>query len=254
MVNKAKAQSVKDGPSYLRERLIDVETAFIDDLRRNRKRITHDGALGDATEDAWIKLLEDYLPNRYHVAKAFAVDHLGNTTEQLDCLVYDAHFTPALFGKDKHLYVPAEAVYATFEIKQTIDASHLKYAAEKVVSLRSLMRTSAPLESAHGVSEPKPLLPILGGVLGMNAQWKDGLGKAFLKQFNTFTETRQLNLVLTAECGFCDRLKLECAPVVISGPGSLIRGLFRLLKALRSLATVPAVEWEKYEAVLDKFE
>src|SRR3989338_5154177 len=134
MVNVAKKQSRLDGKTFLKERFIDVEVAFIEDLKRQQKAITHDGTLGDSTEDAWIKLLRQYLPARYRVAKAFAVDHLGNTTDQLDCLIYDAHFTPALFGKDRHLYVPAEAVYATFEVKQTVSAIHLKAAADKVAS------------------------------------------------------------------------------------------------------------------------
>ena len=216
-----------------------------------QKAITHPGTLGDATEDAWIELLQRYLPTRYRVAKAFAVDHLGNTTDQLDCLIYDAHFTPALFGKDKHLYVPAEAVYASFEIKPSITAAHLKYSAKKVASLRALQRTSAPLKSHLGTNLPKPALPIIGGILGMNASWDDGLCGTFLSQFAGLMGDKRLDFVLTAESGFCDHLDASITPTILNGPGSLVRGLFRLLKALRDKATVVAVEWEKYEAVLD---
>jgi hypothetical protein len=252
MVNKAKEQSKKDGGAFLKERLIDVEDAFIENLKRQQKQITHDGTLGDATEDAWISLLRSYLPARYKVEKAFAVDHLGNTTDQLDCLIFDAHFTPALFGKDKHLYVPAEAVYATFEIKPMVNATQLQYASKKVASLRKLKRTSAPLESIFGTNPPKRPFPILGGLLGMDASWADGLGKSFLKQFNSLKEDERLDLVLTAESGFCDRLKAVQAPVIIKGKGTLMRGLFRLIKALRSKASVVAVDWDKYERVLEK--
>jgi hypothetical protein len=250
-MNKAKGQSVHRGKLFLKQRFIDVEEAFVADLRIRQKAITHSGTLGDATEDAWSELLKRYLPTRYRVAKAFAVDHLGSTTDQLDCLIYDAHFTPALFGKDKHLYVPAEAVYATFEIKPSITAGHLKYAADKVASLRALQRTSAPLKSHLGTNPPKPALPIIGGILGMNASWKDGLANAFLKNLNGLADNRRLDFVLTAESGFCDHLDAHQTPIILKGPGSLVRGLFRLLKALRDKATVVAVEWEKYEAVFD---
>lgn len=250
-MNKAKQQSEQDGKAFLKARLIDVEETFIQDLKVRQKAVTHDGSMGDATEDAWIELLQRYLPVRYRVAKAFAVDHLGHTTDQLDCLIYDAHFTPALFGKDKHLYVPAEAVYATFEVKQTISADDLDYAANKAASLRTLARTSASLESSHGTNSPKPLFPIMAGLLGMNASWADGLGEAFLERLNGLTGEKQLDLVLTAESGFCDRLELSRAPIIANGPGSLMRGLFRLLKALRAKATVTAIEWEKYEAALE---
>lgn len=251
-MNKAKNQSVRNGKLFLRERFVEVENAFIADLKFRQKGITHDGTLGDATEDAWIELLHRYLPTRYRVARAFAVDHLGNTTDQLDCLIYDAHFTAALFGKDKHLYVPAEAVYATFEVKPTITTEHLKYAATKVASLRALQRTSAPLKSHLGTNPAKPLVPIIGGLLGMNASWKDGLGGVFLKQFGKLTGDKRLDLVLTAESGCCDHLEPRNTAVILNGSGSLVRGLFRLLKALRDKATVVAVEWEKYEAVFDK--
>jgi hypothetical protein len=251
MVNRAKKQSATSGKAYLRERLLDVEATFVRELKNRQKAITHAGSLGDATEDAWIALLKNYLPARYCVAKAFAVDHRGNTTDQLDCLIYDAHFTPALFGKDQHLYVPAEAVYATFEVKQTVDATHLRQAADKVSSLRKLKRTSAPLSNVNGVSKPKLLFDIMGGVLAMKVAWKSQLGNSFQKQFAQYTGDRQLNLILTAESGICDQMELKAVPEILSGPGALIRGLFRLLRALRAQATVAAVEWEKYEAVLD---
>jgi hypothetical protein len=251
MTNKAKELSERDGKAFLKERLIDVEDAFIHDLKRRQKSITHDGTMGDATEDSWIELMRDYLPARYRVSKAFAVDHLGHTTDQLDCLIYDAHFTPALFGKDKHLYVPAEAVYATFEVKQTITAEDLDYAGGKAASLRALARTSAALESAYGPNPPKTPFPILGGLLGMNASWADGLGEAFLRRFNSLDDQKHLDLVLTAESGFCDCLAPPRDPLIVIGPGSLMRGLFRLLKALRTKATVTAIEWEKYEQVLE---
>jgi hypothetical protein len=251
ITNRAKKQSKTAGKSFLRERFIDVEEAFVGELKRRQKAITHSGTLGDATEDAWIELLERYLPKRYRVAKAFAVDHLGNTTDQLDCLIFDAHFTPALFGKDNHLYVPAEAVYATFEIKPTVDARHLKAAGIKVASLRELVRTSAPLESQFGVNPAKRPFPIIGGLLGMSTSWRDGLGKAFLAQLDVLAGHKHLDLVLTAENGVCDQLDLSSAPQLLSGPGSLVRGLFRLLNALRSRASVTAVEWDKYEAIFD---
>jgi hypothetical protein len=250
MTNVAKEQSIKDGKAFLKERFIGVEEVFIANLKE-KKGITHNSAMGDATEEAWIELLRKYLPARYEVAKAFAVDHLGKTTEQLDCLIYDAHFTPALFGKDNNLYVPAEAVYATLEIKQDIDAGDLKYAAGKVASLRALQRTSAPLENPRGVMGAKDLFPIIGGLAGMNAKWVGGLGKTFLENFNGLTGNEKLDVVLTTDNGVCDRFGTGRTPEIFTGPGSLMRGLFRLLRALRAQQTVPAIEWEKYEAVLD---
>jgi hypothetical protein len=250
MVNRAKQQSVDDGKAFLRERLIDVERQFRDELLHMQKSITHDPTMGDAVEDSWIALLRKYLPNRYCVAKAFAIDHEGKTTDQLDCLVYDAHFTPALFGKDKHLYVPAEAVYATFEIKQRVNAQHLKAAAIKAASLRHLQRTSAPIPWLNGINQPKQPFPMLAGLLAMASDWKDGLlGQTFEKQIERWKGDQQLDMVLTASSGFYDRFSNDL-PTIAAGEGTLIRGLFRLLQSLRDRATVTAIEWDRYESVL----
>jgi len=240
----------KAGREFLRQALVDVEREFLATLERTRRRITHDPTLGDAVEEAWIALLRAYLPARYRVAKAFAIDHWGQATDQLDCLIYDAHFTPALFGKDRHLYVPAEAVYATFEIKQFVTAVHLEAAAKKAHSVRALARTSAPIPWANGINPPKRPFPILAGLLAMRATWKDGLGDSFLRQFERWCGQEQLDLVLTADTGFCDRFSKGGSPRVVEGDGALIRGLFRLLGALRDRATVTAIDWVEYEAVL----
>lgn len=253
-MNTAKEQSENDGKAYLRDAFIDIEKAFIEELKRAQKQITHSGALGDAWEDAWIELLKKYLPTRYKVAKAFAVDHLGKTTEQLDCLIYDAHFTPALFGKDKHQYIPAEAVYATFEAKAEVTKEDLEYAGKKAASLRSLQRTSASLTNHFGITSPKPILPIIGGLLTLKASWADGLGETFLKNFTNLSGHEKLDIILTAESGVCDHLQPDQHPEIITGDGSLIRGLLRLLKALRDKASVPAVEWDKYEEVFGNTE
>jgi len=253
-MNTAKEQSEKDGKGYLRDTFIEIEKAFIEELKRAQKQVTHSGTLGEAWEDAWIELLKKYLPIRYKVAKAFVVDHLGKTTEQLDCLIYDAHFTPALYGKDKHQYIPAEAVYATFEVKASVTKEDIEYAGKKVASLRALQRTSAPLTSHLGTNPPKPILPIIGGLLTLNASWTDGLGQTFLKNFTDLSGNEKLDIILTAESGICDHLHQDRDPEVITGEGSLIRGLLRLLKALRDKATVPAVDWDKYEEVFGETE
>lgn len=73
-----------------------------------------------------------------------------------------------------------------------------------------------------------------------------------MENFNAQIDDQKLDLILTAESGVCDHLDQSRDPEIINGDGALIRGLLRLLTALRAKATVPAVEWEKYEAVFDQ--
>lgn len=58
-------------------------------LSTNRDFIEHPGSKGDALENAWIEWLRKYLPSRYCVDKAIVIDHEGNTSQQIDIVIYD---------------------------------------------------------------------------------------------------------------------------------------------------------------------
>jgi len=68
---------------------------------------------------------------------------------------------------------------AVFEAKQTANAQLVAYAQEKAASVRRLHRTSLPIPYAKGVYPPKPLIPILGGLLTFESDWTPGLGPSF---------------------------------------------------------------------------
>ena len=144
-------------------------------------RITHNGDRGEVNEQFFIDFLRAYLPNRYTVEKAIVLDSLGKVSHSIDIVVFDRQYTPTLLDNDKHRYVPAEAVYAVFECKPTIDKGYLEYAADKIASVRTLHRTSVDIHHAGGVFKKKELFPIVGGILALNVEWADGLGESFRK-------------------------------------------------------------------------
>ena len=51
--------------------------------------ISHQGEKGNASEESWRKLLDDYLPRRFQVSKAFVVDSNGDISQQIDLVIYD---------------------------------------------------------------------------------------------------------------------------------------------------------------------
>jgi hypothetical protein len=74
-------------------------------LNTNREFIDHPGSKGDALENAWIDWLRKYLPNRYCVDKAIVIDHEGNTSQQMDIVIYDNWFTPFIFNQNGFHYI-----------------------------------------------------------------------------------------------------------------------------------------------------
>lgn len=153
------------------ETMEDLKALFADlqdemqaSLNADRRHIAHNGSMGDATEARWIDFFTHYLPNRYKVDKAMVIDHKGNVSQQMDIVLYDAVFTPFIFNKDGFKYIPAEGVYAVFEVKQDINGN-IEYAGKKFESVRQLERTSAPMIASGDVRPPRALTPIIGGIL-----------------------------------------------------------------------------------------
>lgn len=133
-------------------------------LNINRKYIEHPGSKGDATEQHWIVFLRTYLPDRYKVDKAIVIDSTGNVSEQMDVVIYDAIYTPFIFKQDGFIYIPAESVYAVFEVKQDVKGN-IEYAAKKIESVRKLKRTSIEMVASGKTMDARPLTKIIGGIL-----------------------------------------------------------------------------------------
>ena len=73
----------------------------------------------------WLEMLNTYLPERYKADSAFVMDHRGRLSEQIDVVIYDRQYSPLLFKQDGVLYVPAESVYAVFDVKQDMRRQHI---------------------------------------------------------------------------------------------------------------------------------
>ncbi len=104
----------------LKELFSGLQNQMIAQLNTNRSNITHQGSKGDALENAWIEWLQKYLPKRYSVDKAIVIDSNGDTSHQIDIVIYDNWFTPFIFSQNGFHYIPAEGVYAVFEVKPDI--------------------------------------------------------------------------------------------------------------------------------------
>lgn len=154
----------------LREMFNGLQQQMVSQLNTNRNFISHPGSKGDALENAWINWLRNYLPSRYSVDKAIIIDSEGNTSHQIDIVIYDNWYTPFLFSQNGFYYIPAEGVYAVFEVKPDIKGNtnnlkYIEYAGQKIKSVRSLKRTTTGIINAGKPSPARPLTKIIGGIL-----------------------------------------------------------------------------------------
>jgi hypothetical protein len=215
-------------------------------LARARQAFGHPGTKGDASENVWISMLETYLPKRYQAAKAHVVDSLGNFSQQIDVVIFDRQYSPFIFTYENQTIIPAESVYAVFEAKQTVDAGLVKYAQEKVASVRRLHRTSLPIPYADGVYPAKPLIPIFGGLLTFESEWSPALGASLEKALIADIGDGRLDIGCIASHGhfFFDQTTSTHTMVNEGKPATAF--LFKLISQLQFSGTVPMIDIESY--------
>jgi len=183
-----------------------LQNQMVSQLNTNREFIEHPGSKGDALENAWIEWLRKYLPNRYSVDKAIVIDHTGDTSHQLDIVIYDNWFTPFIFSQNGFHYIPAEGVYAVFEVKPDISGysdgkTNIEYAGEKIESVRRLLRTSTNMINSGKVFDPRPLTKIVGGILTSTKSGDRTNNKTLTRHVQDLTNLQSIDAGCIADYG-----------------------------------------------------
>ncbi|MBN9489514.1 MAG: hypothetical protein J0H44_19935 [Alphaproteobacteria bacterium] len=209
-----------------------------------RRSFQHPGTLGDASETVWLDLLRTYLPHRYSAASAHVVDSKGKFSEQIDIVIFDRQYTPFIFHFAGKAIVPAEGVYAVLEAKQSINAAQIKYAMQKVGTVRALKRTTLDIPTAGGLLKAKKPAPILGGLVTLESDWKPPMGNPLQKALNANSRGR-LDIGCVAAHGMFVR-DVAKAVLITKGGKPAAAFLFELISRLQELATVPRIDIAAY--------
>jgi hypothetical protein len=225
-----------------------VQNEMLAKLQASRSSISHSAEMGSASEDDWIDWFNTYLPKRYQAKRAFVVDSQNGVSQQIDIVVHDAQYSHLIFKHNNTFYVPAESVYAVFEVKQELTKAHLQYAKEKAESVRKLIRTSAPIPHAGGTYPPKEPHFIPAGILTVTSNWKEPLGTTFLNNLNALQGNQSLQLGCVIQSG---AFSVTNSGVEISKADlSLVSFFFDLLIRLQSMGTVTAIDIQAYANAL----
>ncbi len=217
-------------------------------LRASSSAHAHPVSKGDATEENWLKMLQNHLPKRYEASKAFVMDSRGVTSDQIDIVIYDRQYTPILYNQDRQVFIPAESVYAVFEVRPSINRENVFYAGEKAASVRKLLRTSAEITHAGGKFEPRPLFPILGGILAYDSDWRPSFGEPFLRALDELAVEQKLDMGCAITEGAFEVNYLDNKAYLTNSDSSLslVNFFFRLLAKLQNLGTVSAIDYKQY--------
>lgn len=245
---KAKSQKIN-----LRKIFLGLQKEMATKLGNARTTVGHPVAKGDITENSWRAMLGKYLPRRYAVEKAFVVDSDGNISDQIDLVIFDRHFSPFLFHDEGAYYIPAESVYAVFEIKQEFGKKEIVYAAKKIESVRKLKRTSSHITHIGGRHKPVKPKQIIGGILCLTTSWKKGLTIESITILKSLPSQQQLDLVCVLEHGAITLVvntKGQVESSLFPAEQALIQFFLSLLAKLQAVGSVPAIDIKAYGRTL----
>lgn len=233
--------------------LADIHRDVHGRLKIARRSIAHPSSKGDASETAWINVLSRYLPQRYQAKKAFVIDSKNNSSEQIDIVVFDRQYSPLVFEHEGCIVVPAESVYAAFEVKQAVDKGSIEYTKRKLESVRKLHRTSLPIPYAESTYPPKAQPHIIGGLLTLDSSWNPPCGEPLTTSLGDGTGDDGIDIGCISAHGYYSlNREGNCYDIVPLGESSTTAFLFRLISLLQSSGTVPMIDLEAYARWLGK--
>ncbi len=200
--------------------------------------LEHPTACGAATEQHWIDLFNRYLPQRYRATSAFIIDADGQRSRQIDIAIYDRFYSPLFFLDAGQSHIPAESVYAVFEVKQTLTSKWIIDAGRKAASVRRLRRTSA---LAPSIEFPKPPPPILAGVLSLDSIWAGPCVSRIAPLLRRLPPDQRLDLGCVLRHGAFEGTENFSDP-----HDALIYFMLRLVHRLPQMGAAPAIDFSEY--------
>jgi len=237
----------------LRQLFVDRQQQLAAQLRLARNHNGHPGDKGTVSETEWLDLLRSFVPGRYCVDKATVIDSRGGTSDSIDLVVYDRHHSPLVFEQRGFRYIPAEAVYAVFEVKQSLNAKHVAYAARKAASVRQLYRTSVSVTDIHGTTPVKQPIHILAGLLTTEIEWgRTSAAEQLHKCLQGLDEEHMLDLVCAADSLAFEISRDERGNQLHTSAldTGLVFFLFSFLQRLQQLGTVAPIDFAAYRAAM----
>jgi len=98
----------------------------------------HQGIKGAGNEAIFRDLLVKFIPKRFGVGTGVVIDQHGKSSRQCDIIIYDTFLYPSLLSLTSVHLFPVDIVYATIEIKTTLNSKTAKEALDNIASVKNL--------------------------------------------------------------------------------------------------------------------
>ncbi|GIO70405.1 DUF6602 domain-containing protein [Paenibacillus cookii] len=101
-------------------------------------QIEHKGERGTSREEIFSTYFRKYIPLKYEFSRGAIIDLSGRQSKQQDLIIHDTLSSPILMNMDSTKIIPIESVFATIEIKSSLNKSRLNECVENIKSVRGL--------------------------------------------------------------------------------------------------------------------
>ena len=135
----------------LKKRSIDIdfvqkwyqtERKILVELGKQRDLIRHPRHRGDSREDVFVDFLKQHMPENFGISKGYAVNPIGMTSCELDCMIYSKESTFRLIKINELDYIPVELVLSAIEIKSNYTIQEMRKSVINCISLKSTLDNS----------------------------------------------------------------------------------------------------------------
>lgn len=162
-----------------------ITTRMLSEIETISDQMSHSGEKGRNNERVLAEFLRRHLPQRYTVSTGKVVAVGGAESGQVDVIIHDRLYTPALLDAHAWALVPVEAVHAVVSVKTTLSKPELRDVLNSIQSVRALPRRAATFVSGNAIQRvpEEHVLRPRAYAFAFKSNWADaqGVDSAFVE-------------------------------------------------------------------------
>jgi len=118
----------------------------------------HQLTTGTYRETIWMSLFKQIIPHKFSIKQGvFIMDSNGNTSAEVDLVIFDEQYTPYIFNYGEICFIPIEAVAVVIQCKSfTLDDKNLTDWVKTIDELKTSNNSIARLATSIAINESVP--------------------------------------------------------------------------------------------------
>jgi hypothetical protein len=119
-------------------------------LEASRHVIQHGDSRGTIAENALQSLINEFLPIRYGIGNGFVLATDGQTSKQIDLLIYDCLSSSPIYRDNAFAVVSPDMPVSVIESKCDLNAQHFTFAVQNIASVKAMNSAVTGIVFAFG--------------------------------------------------------------------------------------------------------